>query len=178
MKYFSTAALVLSFGVAAIHAQALNINVSGSTVPSTVDLGTGTPAGEYQLAGNGTFGNLTVRVVSASAASPQSSSTCSGLYIPVVAGMGVVRVDGDLSLLTLNLTGGSDCIDLAAGRAVCTRIFSITGGTGRFKNATGNLTLNMDVVPIVPTNFAFFYVTGDIRGMVSGASGQGSQNGQ
>jgi hypothetical protein len=73
--------------------------------------------------------------------------------------------------LKVNLTGGSDCIDLAAQQALCTRIFQITGGTGRFQGATGAVTLTMTLVPVLAdasNNPVFFAVTGDFTGTVSG----------
>ena len=68
------------------------------------------------------------------------------------------------------LTGGGDCIDFVANQAICTRIFQVTGGTGRFKNATGSFTLTMTVVPVLldaSNNPVFFSVTGDIKGTLS-----------
>ena len=52
--------------------------------------------GEQDLAGNGTLGPFTFRIVRATATSPQPSSTCSGLYIPripSVAGAGLLRFE-------------------------------------------------------------------------------------
>ena len=72
--------------------------------------------------------------------------------------------------MKLNLTGGSDCIDFAAGEALCTRVFQVTGGTGRFKNASGGtVTLTMTVVPVLAdasNNPVFFAVTGEVTGAV------------
>jgi hypothetical protein len=170
MKHIATVALMLNVGVAGIYAQPLNMTLSGTSAPSTINLGTGTPTSEYNLDGYGTLGLFTLRTVSASAASQQQSSTCSGLYFPVLAGEGVFRFQ-DGSLLKVNLTGGSDCIDLAVGQAHCTRIFQVTGGTGRFKNASGNdVTLTMTVAPVVPGKFVFFTVTGAITGTISGVA--------
>ena len=143
MKKIRTVALMLNLGVAGIYAQPgpINMTVSGSGAPSTVSL-QGIPASEYQLAGNGTLGVFTLRVLSTSMTSPQISTTCSGptkMYFSTMAGGGVFRSQ-DGGLLKLNLTGGSDCIDFAAGQALCTRILQITGGTGRFKNASGTVT--------------------------------------
>jgi hypothetical protein len=93
--------------------------------------------------------------------------------------MGVLRSSQDGSLLKVNLTRGSDCIDFSAGEALCTRIFSILGGTGRFKKASGNVTLTMTVAPVVPNKFVFFTVTGALTGRVSGvAMDQGPQDAQ
>ncbi|HEV2323280.1 MAG TPA: hypothetical protein VGS10_04915 [Terracidiphilus sp.] len=170
MKTIASAALMLSLGVAAVYAQEvpLNMTLSGTGAPSTINLQTGTGSSEYSLAGKGTLGRFTLRVVSAGAASPQPSSTCSGLYFPVLAGEGVFRFQ-DGSLMKLDLTEGFDCIDLATQQAHCVRIFQITGGTGRFKDASGGkVALSMTVAPVVPNIFDFFTVTADITGTVSG----------
>jgi len=179
MKHLATAALMLSLGVAGIDAQPLNMTLSGTAAPSTINLGTGTPTSEYRLEGNGAPGSFNLRVVSAGAASPQPSSTCLGIYIPVLAGEGVFRFQ-DGSLLKVNLTAGSDCINLAVGEAHCIRIFQVLGGTGRFKNASGNdVTLTMTLAPVVPGKPVFFTVVGAITGTISGVGvGQGSQGGQ
>ena len=138
MKRLICIALLLNLGVAAAYSQEkpVKMRLSGTGAPSTVNLQTGTDTSEYNLMGAGPGGHFTLRVVSAGAASPEPSSTCSGLYIPVVAGQGVLR-SSDGSLLKLNLTGGSDCIDLVAGQAVCIRIFQTLGGTGRFTDVSG-----------------------------------------
>ncbi len=180
MKHIATAALMFSLGVAGIHAQPADVTmpVSGTAARSTVNLQADAPTSEYQLAGNGTLGPFTFRTVTTSTASPQQSSTCSGanlIYFAAVAGAGILRSQ-DGSLLKVNLTGGSDCIDLAAGQAQCIRIYQITGGTGRFKDASGNITLTMTVVPTVldaSNNPSFFAITGDIGGTVSGVAADG-----
>jgi len=176
MKRRATVILMLNFGAVGIYAQPGNVNVtvSGTAGPSTISL-QGAPASEYQLAGNGTLGQLTARIVSTSMTSPQKSTTCSGptkVYFPTVAGGGVLRYQ-DGGLLKLNLTGGGDCIDFAAGEALCTRILQVIGGTGRFTNAFGTVTLTMTVVPVLadgPTNPVFFAVTGGFTGIISGAA--------
>ena len=85
MRHIANVALLLSLGVTGIYAQpsnmtlaALNMTLSGTGAPSTVNLGTGTGTSEYNLAGNGALGSFTFRTVSASAATAQQSSTCSG----------------------------------------------------------------------------------------------------
>jgi hypothetical protein len=106
------------------------------------------------------------------------------VYYPVVVGGGAgVLSFQDGGVLKLNLTGGGDCIDFAAGAALCTRIFQIIDGFGRFTNASGTVTLTMTVVPVLadgsPINPVFFAVTGGITGNLSGvAAEQGSQDGQ
>ena len=177
MKLLATAALMLNFGVAGIYAESVSVNltVSGTTVNSTVQLAPGTPASEYSLAGGGPLDPFTLRVVNSSAANPDFPSTCTGptkLHFASVAGAGVLRAS-DGSLLTVNLTGGGDCIDFSANQALCIRIFQITGGTGRFKNASGSLTLTMTVMPVLvdaANNPVFFAVTGEVKGTASKVS--------
>jgi len=184
MKYLATAALMLNFGVAGIYAQpgSVDMTVSGTAANSVVQLTPGTPASEYNLAGDGNLGPFTFRVVNSNAATPDFPSTCTGatkIHFAAVAGAGVLRSQ-DGSLLTVNLTGGGDCIDFAAGHAICTRIFQITGGTGRFKNVSGAVTLTMTVTPILgpPDNPVFFTVTGEVKGTASKvADGPGHSNG-
>ena len=173
MKHVVTMVVLLNFGVAGVYAQRGNVNLSlsGTAAPSPISLQK-TPASEYQLTGNGLLGQFSLRVVSTGTTTPQTSTTCSGatkVFFASVAGGGVFRsLTG--SLLKLNLTGGGDCIDFAVGEAVCTRVFQIIGGTNRFANASGTLTLTMKVIPVVadgPTNPVFFAVTADLTGTVS-----------
>ena len=174
MKHLAMAALMLNFGVASIYAQpgSVDMTVSGTAANSTVQLTLGSPASEYNLAGDGTLGPFTFRVVNTSAANPDFPTTCTAsnkIHFAAVAGAGVLR-SWDGSLLTVNLTGGGDCIDFAANQALCTRIFQITGGTGRFKNASGSVTLTMTVVPLLvdaSKNPVFFAVTGEVKGTAS-----------
>lgn len=170
MKHIVTMAVILGLGAVGLSAQdtPVNMKVSGTGGASAINLQTGTGTAEYTLAGNGTLGRFTLRVVSSSAASPQASGTCSGTYFPVLAGEGAFRFQ-DGSLLKLNLTGGGDCIDFVAHKAFCTRVFQIVGGTGRFDGATGDtVTLDMDVSGVVPGKGFLFAVVGDVNGIVSG----------
>jgi hypothetical protein len=75
--------------------------------------------------------------------------------------------------LNVKLTQGSDCIDLAAQQAHCTVTFQITGGTGRFQNASGVLTFTETVAPVLADAFnnpVFFAATGEFTGTVSGVA--------
>ena len=172
--HVATAALLLSFGVAAAYAQPgqLDMTVSGTAAASAVNLQSGKPASEYQLAGDGNLGPFTLRVISAGG-TPQESTTCSGpmkLSVPVVTGAAVARFEnGDI--LKINLTAGDDCIDFAANQATCTRIFQMIGGTGRFKGASegfgGTITLIMTLMPVLTDDSntpVFFVVTGVVTG--------------
>ena len=176
MKHVAWIILLLNLGVAGVCAEQrqIRMELSGTNAPSTVNLQTGTDTSEYNLAGFGALGQFTLRVVSAGAANPETSNTCSGIYFPILAGEGVLR-SPDGSLLKLNLTGGSDCIDPVAQEAHCIRTFQIVGGTGRFRNASGSVvSLVMTVAPVVPTNLQFFAVTGELRGTISGVDMEGS----
>jgi hypothetical protein len=175
MKHTATMALMVTLGVAGAYAQQVPVHLSfsGDGSPSAIDLKQpNTTTGEENLTGNGTQGPFTFRLVKASVASPQPSSTCSGptkAYFPNVAGAGLFRFfDG--SLLKVNLTGGGDCIDFAANEAHCTMTFQVTGGTGRFRDVTGVLTLTETAAPITSDatgNPVFFTETGDLTGTIS-----------
>jgi hypothetical protein len=180
MKHIATVALMLNLGVAGIYAQQqpVSMTFSGTAAHSAVDLQMpGTSTGEDNFSGSGTLGLFTFRDIEAESATPQPSSTCSGpnqFYFIRVAGAGVFRFR-DGSLLMVNLTQGSDCIDLAAQQAHCTVIFQITGGTGRFKNASGIITLTETVVPVLADathNPVFFESTGEFTGMISGVAAE------
>ena len=179
MKTIATVVLVVNLGVAGVYAQQSQVNMtfSGTAGRSPIDLQAGTPFSEYNFVGDGTLGAFTFRTLSVSAASPQQSSTCAGpnqLYLSTVTGAGVFRFQ-DGSLLKGNLTQGSDCIDFAAQQALCIRTFQITGGTGRFKDVSGSVTLTETLLPVLAdasNNPVFFAVTGELTGTVSGVAMQ------
>ncbi|MGC1294455.1 MAG: hypothetical protein WA869_05380 [Alloacidobacterium sp.] len=178
MKHIATMSLMLTLGVGSVYAQRHSVKMvfSGTGGPSTVNLQLPNTIGsEENIAGNGTLGPFTFRNIRASDATPQPSSTCSGpnqFYFPSVAGAGVFRfLDG--SLLKVNLTQGSDCIDFAALEAHCTFTFQITGGTGRFKDASGVLTLTETDLPVLADAFqkpVFFADSGESTGTISGVA--------
>ena len=172
--------LILNLGVAAVYAQPgrpINVHVkmtfSGNGAPSPINLNhPNTSTAEENVAGDGTLGPFTLRNVSAIATIPQSSSTCSGLFFPRMAGAGVLRFQ-DGSLLKVNLTQGGDCIDLVQMVGRCSLTFQISGGTGRFKAASGVLTLTETAHPILAdasNNPVFFSETGELTGAVFGVN--------
>jgi hypothetical protein len=175
MKHIVTVALMLNLGVAGIYAQQnVKMTFSGTGGPSTINLQQpDTSNSEDNSAGDGTLGPFTFRNVRAIRASPEPSSTCSGptqIYFSSVAGAAVFRFQ-DGSLLKVILTQAGDCIDFAALQAHCTMTFQITGGTGRFKDASGTLTLNETVLPVLAdasNNPVFFAATGEFTGTLSG----------
>jgi len=127
--------------------------------------------GEENLAGNGTLGPFTFRLVRATATSSQPSSACSGVFFATMAGAGLFRFQ-DGSLLKAKVTGGGDCVDLVQGVGHCTLTFQIAGGTGRFEGASGDLTLIETALPVVDASGApvFFTETGECTGTVSGVA--------
>ena len=171
-------ALMLNPGVAGVYAhpgRSINVRVkltfSGSAALSPINLNQpDTSTVEDNVAGDGTLGPFTFRNVSATANTPQLSSTCSGLFFSRAAGAGVFRFQ-DGSLLTVNLTQGGDCIDLVQNVAHCTLTFQINGGTGRFQGASGVLTWTETARPVLADAFntpVFFIETGQLTGTVSG----------
>jgi len=153
MKHIATVALMLNLGVAGVYAQQKPVKMpaSGTLEVSTINLQPNTNTDEQNLAGKGTLGPFTFRELHADIASPQPSSTCSGpthLYFPTVAGAGVFRFQ-DGSLLTVRITEGAVCADLTAGVGHLTVTYQITGGTGRFKGASGTLTLTATLTPVL-----------------------------
>lgn len=170
--------LMLNLGVATVYAQqhSVKMALSGTDVPTTVNLQQpNTFNDEANYTGNGKLGPFTFHYVRAIAPSPQLPSTCSGpnkIAGSSVVGAGVFSFQ-DGSQLKANLTQGSDCIDLASGEAHCTLTFQITGGTGRFKDASGDLTLTETVVPVLADALGkpvFYAATGEFTGTVSGVA--------
>jgi hypothetical protein len=171
-------ALMFSFGVAIVHAQhmPLKLSFSGTEESSTLNLQAGGVASEWNIAGSGTLGPFTYHRAESSNVQPGS---CPGITHPYI-GAGVFRFE-DGSLLMVNLTQGSDCIQFTSSGPVahCTRTFQITGGTGRLKNASGNIALTETVLAVlfdVSSNPVLFANTGDMTGTVSGVTdGQDGQ---
>lgn len=179
MRHLGMVALMLNLGIAAVYAQQpVKMAFSGTEGKSAINLQfPNTDTSEFNFAGKGAFGSFTFRNVEAEGAFPQQSSACpeNQVYFPTIAGAGVFRFQ-DGSLLKVRLTEGHDCIDFVALEAHCTRIFEITGGTGRFKDASSDtLTLTETVLPAMfdaTGNPAFFAATGEFTGMVSGVAAE------
>jgi len=169
----STVALMLNLGAASLHAQNLPVSLafSGTSVPSTINILAGAPSGEYNLAGTGALGSFTLTTLEASSQPP---GTCPATAHPY-SGAGVFRFQ-DGSLLMVTITQGSDCLQFTPTGPVahCTRTFQITGGTGRFKNASGGTIALAETVMAVlfdaSGNPSFFAASGVMTGTVSGVS--------
>ncbi len=179
MKHIATVALMLNLGVAGVYAHEgpVKMTFSGTEGASAINLQIqDTHTGEFNFAGKGTLGSFTFRNVEAEGSFPQQSSTCPAtqVYFPTVAGAGVFRFR-DGSLLKVKLTEGFDCIDFVALEAHCTRKFEITGGTRRFKNASGTLILTETASPTLAdalNNPVYFIATGEFTGTISGVAAE------
>lgn len=178
-KYMTTIAIMLLLAVATVYAQSSSVKMaySGTSGASAINLQQpGTTTGEENFVGDGALGSFSFLLISAETTSPQPPpSTCSGpaeIYFTRVGGGGVFRFK-DGSLLKVNLTQGADCVDLAAQQGHCTLILQITGGTGRFKEASGTLTLTETNIPALADAFnnpVFFASTGEFTGTISGVA--------
>lgn len=179
MKHITTLALMLQLGVASIYAQQnpVKMKYSGSNVATTIDLGAGNSAvtDEELFAGNGALGQFTYRELHADGLSSTPPDTCSGptkLFFKIFTGAGVFRFQ-DGSLMTVNVTGGGICADLNLPTGQLTETYQITGGTGRFKSASGNLTLTGTLLPILSDpsgNPKLLANTGEFEGTVLGVA--------
>ncbi|MBV8863766.1 MAG: hypothetical protein JO210_00020 [Acidobacteriaceae bacterium] len=178
MKHIATVALMLNLGVAGVyaHEKPVKMTFSGTSATSATDLQQpDTNNDEDNFAGDGTLGRFTLHQIRAVTKNPDPSGTCpspSQIHFSEPAGAGVFRFHGG-SLLNVILKTGDDCIDFLAMEAHCTITFQITGGTGRFKNASGVLTFTETVKPVladVNNKPVFFAATGEFTGTVSGAA--------
>src|SRR5260370_7165640 len=113
MKHIATVALMFNLGVAGAYAQErpVTMTLSGTNVPTMINLKPNTVTDEQHSAGNGTFGEFTFRELHADGPAPQPPSGCSGPNFAVVAGAGVFRFQ-DGSLLIVTVKDGSGCRNL------------------------------------------------------------------
>jgi hypothetical protein len=178
MKHITSMTLMLTLGVASVYAyqKPVKMTFSGTSATSATDLQQpGTNNDEDNFAGYGTLGRFTLVQIRAVTKNPDPSGTCPSptqTHFSEPSGAGVLTFQ-DGSLLELNLKEGDDCIDFVAMEAHCTIKFQITGGTGRFKHATGVLTFTEIVKPVLAdaSKFpVFFAATGKFRGTISGVA--------
>jgi len=182
--YLPMSALILTAALAvpAAAQKPVKMRFSGSNVATTINLRPNTVTDETHLAGKGTLGAFTFRELHADGASPQPPSDCSGPSFAVVAGAGVFRFQ-DGSLLIVTVVDGEGCVNPAAGKAAITVKYEITGGTRRFKGASGDLTMRATIAPVLfnASNApALLTNTGEFEGTVLGvdAGEQGQDEGQ
>ena len=193
MRHLTTVALMLNLGIASLYAQQpaeehsrvgrVRMRFSGSTMSTALAIAPNTLNHETQVAGNSSLGPFTYRGLWADDPSSQTPGSCGSGFGPnfrLVAGGGVFRFE-DGSLLTVQLTEGTSCIDIAdpahpVGRQFET--YQITGGTGRFKDAAascdvtaGDCTLQLSATRAVVLRDSsgavkFVTFTGEFQGTV------------
>jgi hypothetical protein len=169
MKRISIFMLAVASGAAGIHAeesQPVRMTFSGSgTYPTVaappVNLATGgnSSLSDLTVAGDGSFGPFTLHEVAATTPSPTSAGCAApdlSAAFAFVKAAGVYRFQ-DGSLLTYELKSGTSCIDFTKGFASSALTHRITGGTGRFKNASGTLNVK------VPTSYPILF---DVTNMI------------
>lgn len=178
MKHLTILALALNFTIAYAQQRPVRMSFSGSMIPTALNAQPNSVTDEELLAGTGSLGSFTLRKLRVDAPPPlQPPSTCSGpnrFFVPVPAGAGVFRFQSG-SLLTIRITQGSLCIDGSVGRGELTETYQITGGTGRFRGATGTLRLTATLalvfadssgsVPLMLTS------TGEFEGTIQNVGG-------
>jgi len=175
-----TVALILNLGVATVYAQRrpVKMRFSGTNVATTINLLTNTVTDETQLAGKGTFGAFTFRELHADGASARPPVGCTGPNFAVLAGAGVFTFE-DRSLLIVTVREGSGCVNLAALNAALTVKYDITGGTGRFKDASGELTMT-SILKVILRNAsnapALLTNAGEFEGTVFGVTDEDGQD--
>ena len=169
----------------AVQQKPVKMTFSGSIVSTTLEIQPNTFNHEEHLAGNGTLGPFTFRNLWADDPSSQSQGSCgsgSGPNYRVVRGGGVFRFH-DGSLLAVGITGGTLCVDLVAQPPVghLTETYQITGGTGRFKGATGTLALKATLGAVLfdTSGMAKFLMsTGELEGTVVRAAVEEERQGE
>jgi hypothetical protein len=167
-------ALMLNLGVAGAYAQQKHVKMtfSGTNVATTINLQANTITDETHLAGRGSLGRFTFRELHADGAALQPPSGCLGPSFGVVKGAGVFRFQ-DGSLLIVTVLDGSGCINPAAGKAALVVNYQISGGSGRFTGASGNLTMTATLMAVLrnASNAAALLTnTGKFEGTIFGAA--------
>lgn len=168
--------LVMFTGMALAQEKPVKMKYSGSELTTAFLLqGPDTViAGEEKLAGDGSLGQFTYRALRGDDVTTLTfTSACPNGKFTVTTGAGIFRFS-DGSLMTVQITGGSICVDVdQIGHLAET--YKVTGGTGRFKSANGKLSLegSLNVVlsdvsgnPLLLTN------TGKFDGTVLGVAQQ------
>ena len=167
-------ALMLNLGVAGVYAQQKHVKMtfSGTNVATTINLQANTVTDETHLAGRGSLGRFTFRELHADGAAPQPPSGCLGPSFAVLKGAGVFTFQ-DGSLLIVTVLNGAGCINPAAGKAALVVNYQISGGTGRFTGAKGNLTMSATLMAVLRNAAnapALLTNTGKFEGTIFGAA--------
>lgn len=173
--------MMLLFGVAAGYAQnnPVTMQSSGPELVTAFNVQGSTTTCEEKLTGNGSLGEFSYRGLRADSNDFTITDACPNGNLAVTGGAGIFRFS-DGSLMSVNITGGSICID-ANQLGHLTETYQVTGGTGRFQNATGQLshTATLNVVlfdasgnPLLLTH------TGKFDGTLIGVAGDQGAQGQ
>jgi hypothetical protein len=156
-------------GAQADESRFVKMKYSGTNLATAINLRPNTITDETHLTGSGSLGAFTFRELHADDPS-QHPANCALPNFAVVAGAGVFTFE-DGSLLVVTVEDGSGCVDLAAGNAAITVNYQISGGTGRFREASGELTMSGTLM-VVLRNAAnapqLLTNTGRIKGKISG----------
>lgn len=179
MKRMATLGLMILLGGAGAYAQQnpVQMKSSGPEIVTAFDVqGDAGGTCEEKLTGNGSLGAFTYDGIRADHFEG-TTDACPYGYLPVDGGEGIFRFS-DGSLLSVQITGGSICVD-ANGIGHLSETYQVTagGGTGRFQNATGELsqtgTLNV-VLSDTSGNPLLLTHTGEFDGTITGVASDGS----
>jgi hypothetical protein len=153
MKQLSILALILAFGGASIYAEQAQVRMtfSGTTEHGPVVVQPGLGTDDQTIAGNSSLGDFTYHELLVQIIPP--SGTCAGLVnFQITTGGGVFKF-ADGSLLITKLTEGSICVIPGSIpgsiQGTVTETCQITGGTGRFNNASGTLKFTATWNPVL-----------------------------
>lgn len=83
--------------------------------------------------------------------------------------------------MTVRITQGGICVDFAANEGHLTVTYQITGGTGRFKGASGDLTLNSTLTAALSNSSGAAVLltnTGEFEGAAFGAAIDAERQGE
>jgi hypothetical protein len=119
-------------------------------------------------AGKGSLGPFTLRELHADGTAPQPPAGCTGPSFGVLKGAGVFSFQ-DGSLLIVTIKDGTGCIHLVEGFAAFIVNYQINGGTGRFANASGELTMTATHTPVLRNAAnapALLPITGEFEGTI------------
>ena len=170
-RTFVFAALMLELGVAGAYAQNrqghVEMTFSGTNMATTINLQANTVTDEMLAAGKGSLGRFTFRELHADGTAPPPAG-CTGPSFGVLKGAGVFSFQ-DGSLLIVTLKDGSGCINPVERVAALVVNYQINGGTGRFANASGELTMTATQTPVLfnaANAPALLPITGQFEGTI------------
>ena len=173
MKRMVTVVMMVLFSVAAGYSQnnPVKMQSSGPELVTAYNVQVNTTTCEEKLAGNGSLGQFTYRGLRADSNNFTVTDACPNGYLQVTGGEGIFHFS-DGNLMSVNITGGSICID-ANQLGHLTETYQVSSGTGRFRKATGELshtaTLNV-VLSDASGNPLLLTHTGQFDGTIIGVT--------